>query len=84
MWNGLVKLRDGREIVGQTAPSLRGDYGNRISREEVIDKFHNLTDEILGRGRADDVVDAVATLDRMADIRELTSLVGGLRSGLSV
>jgi len=78
-----VKLRDGREIKGRTASSLRGDYGNRISKDEVVEKFHYLAGDILGRARANDVVNAVVRLDSMADIRELTSLVGGPTSGLS-
>ena len=78
-----VRLRDGREIKGRTASSLRGDHGNRISREELVEKFHYLADDVLGRSRAEEVVDAVAGLDGMADVSELTSLVGGPESGLS-
>lgn len=78
-----VKLRDGREIKGQTATSLRGDYGNRVPKEEIIEKFHYLADDVLGHSRAEEVVDAVQRLDQMEDIRELTSLVGGPKSGLS-
>lgn len=78
-----VRLKDGREIRGQTESSLRGDYGNRISSSEVADKFHYLADDVLGSSRADEVVAAVSRLDSMEDIRELTSLVGGPKSGLS-
>ncbi len=71
-----VRLKDGRVLKGAAA-IVRGDYGNRLPRQQLLDKFHSLNDGILGAERAAEVTDAVERLERLADVRELTRLLGG-------
>jgi hypothetical protein len=56
---------------------VRGDYGNRVPRSEIIEKFHFLNDGILGKEQADHVVETVDRLGSMIDVRQLTALLGG-------
>ena len=69
-------MKDGGVLKGST-DIVRGDYGNRASRSEIIEKFHALNDSILGEAQADKVVETVDRLDSLADVRELTALLGG-------
>ncbi len=71
-----IRLAGDRELVGRTA-IIKGDYGNRLPRERLVEKFHALNDPILGAQRAAEVVDAVSRLEEMSDIRELTALLAG-------
>ncbi len=68
-----IRLKDGRSLEGNTT-IVRGDYGNRVLKEELVDKFHFLTDEIIGPKRAESIVNAVDRLEQIADIRELCAL----------
>ena len=65
-----IRLKDGRSLEGNTT-IVRGDYGNRVLKEELVDKFHFLTDEIIGPKRAESIVNAVDRLEQISDIREL-------------
>ena len=71
-----VRLKDGRVLEGDTT-IVRGDYGNRLPREELLEKFHFLNDGILGSERASEVIDTIDGLERLSDVRELTALVVG-------
>ena len=69
-----IRLNDGRSLQS-TSGIVRGDYGNRVPREELLEKFHFLNDSDLGKDRANEVIEAVDRLDGMEDVRELTSLL---------
>ena len=71
-----IRLAGDRELVGRAA-IIKGDYGNRLPRERLVDKFHALNDPILGARRAAEVVDAVSRLEDLSDVRELTALLAG-------
>ena len=71
-----IRLAGDRELVGRTA-IIKGDYGNRLPRERLVEKFHALNDPILGAQRAAEVVDAVSRLEELSDVRELTALLAG-------
>ena len=73
--DAVVRMKDGGVLKGST-DIVRGDYGNRVSRTEIIEKFHFLNDGILGEDQADKVVETVDRLDSLADVRELTALLG--------
>jgi len=73
MW---VRLKDGRTLTSLVG-IVPGDYGNRVPRQEVVEKFRFLTTDVLGARRAGDVVQAVERLQDLRDIRELTALLGG-------
>jgi 2-methylcitrate dehydratase PrpD len=74
--DAVVRMKDGGVLKGST-DIVRGDYGNRVSRTEIIEKFHSLNDDILGEDQANKVVETVDRLDTLADVRELTALLGG-------
>ena len=65
----------GDSVLEGSAAIIRGDYGNRLPRRALVDKFHALNDPILGAARAAEVVDAVSRLDQLPDVRELTALL---------
>ena len=69
-----VNLKDGQSLESFTS-IVRGDYGNRVPRAELLEKFHSLTDHILGAAKAGKIITTVESLDQLSDIRELTSLV---------
>ena len=71
-----IRLAGERALEGSAA-IVKGEYGNRLPRRALVDKFHALNDPILGRARADEVVDAVSRLERLPDVRELTALLAG-------
>ena len=71
-----IRLAGDRELVGRAA-IIKGDYGNRLPRERLVEKFHALNDPILGTSRAAVVVDAVSRLEELSDVREITALLAG-------
>jgi 2-methylcitrate dehydratase PrpD len=71
-----IQMQDGRVLKGSTHV-VRGDYGNRVPRSEIIEKFHVLNDGILGKEQADHVVETVDRLGTLTDVRQLTALLGG-------
>ena len=72
----IIRLKDGRVLEGATT-IVRGDYGNRVPRQQLLDKFRFLNDEILGLEGAQAVVNAVDRLEHLSDVQELTALLGG-------
>ena len=71
-----VRLRDGRTFY-ETTNSIRGDAGNPVPHQQLVDKFLFLTQDILGLERANSVIKAIDRLDDMPDVKELTALLGG-------
>jgi 2-methylcitrate dehydratase PrpD len=71
-----VTLRDGRTLSRTTAV-VHGDAANPRSREELVGKFSSLASETLGAARVRDVVDCVAGLETVKDVRDLTALLRG-------
>lgn len=69
-----VLTRSGDRHQGYTT-FPRGHAENPMTDDELVDKFRRATNATLGRAQADAVVDAVWSLDELADISELTDLV---------
>jgi 2-methylcitrate dehydratase PrpD len=69
-----VTLRDGRVLTG-TASTVRGDADNPVPREVLVDKFLDLAGRAIPAHRAGQVVEAVAGLDRVKDVRDLGALL---------
>src|SRR5262245_180001 len=65
---------DGRETVVEV-PFAAGQARNKISREQVIEKFNHCVDGRISRSRANEIIAAVDELDRMPSIRKLTELI---------
>jgi len=71
-----VSLTDGRTLSEKTHV-VQGDAANPVSHQELVEKYHFLSDRTLGRDKADAIVSTINRLDQLADVRELTSLLGG-------
>jgi 2-methylcitrate dehydratase PrpD len=71
-----ITLRDGR-VLSRTTTVVRGDAANPAPREVLVEKFLELAGPALGRERAGQVVEVVAGLERLKDLRELTAIVAG-------
>src|SRR5262245_34939882 len=69
-----IVLRDGRTLEESTTV-VRGDALSPVPREEITVKFLALTSPILGEAHARKVVDAVAEIDTLEDIRALTEML---------
>jgi 2-methylcitrate dehydratase PrpD len=74
----VVTLRDGR-VLTQDTTVVHGDAANPRSREELVAKFMGLTAETLDRAQARAVVELVDQLERVKDVRDLTTLLTGQR-----
>jgi 2-methylcitrate dehydratase PrpD len=70
----VIRLTDGRELRGQIAV-VRGDWGNRVPREELETKFRSITDGVITAAQADRVLETIARLERLGDIRELNGVL---------
>jgi 2-methylcitrate dehydratase PrpD len=69
-----VELRDGRRLTGETA-IVHGDTANPRPPHELEAKFRALASEALGAERANEVVETVARLEQLKDVRTLTALL---------
>ena len=67
-----LELRDGRVLTGFTE-SNRGDSGDPLGLELLVDKYYELTTRVWSRGMAEAVLDAIGRIERYADITELTA-----------
>jgi hypothetical protein len=52
----------------------RGTPGNRLTDDELREKFHSLADSVLGRDRANRLADAVFALQAGGDVEEMLAL----------
>jgi len=68
-----IMLRDGRTLEESTTV-VRGDALSPVPREEITAKFLALTSPVLGDAQARKIVDAVAEIDTLEDIRALTEM----------
>lgn len=69
-----IALRDGRTLTDETR-ATHGDAANPPAPDELVGKFRTLADPVLGSTRAARVVETVAVLDTLDDIRTLTALL---------
>ena len=74
-----IHLKDGRTISGQAEYAL-GSPQHPMSYEQVADKFRGCAEYAhWPKEKGDRIIEAVRTLESMADIRQLTSLLSGER-----
>ena len=59
---GATALTRAGETVETWVDHARGTPGNRLSDDELSDKFHGLADDVIGRGRAERLADAAFSL----------------------
>lgn len=72
-----VTTRDGRRLRHHTK-AVRGTAANPMTRDEVAAKSRDLLAPVIGRQRAERLIDAVWRIERVHDMREIRPL---LRAG---
>ncbi|MBP1733575.1 MAG: 2-methylcitrate dehydratase PrpD [Deltaproteobacteria bacterium] len=70
----IAELNDGRTFTAHV-DYPKGDPENPATKEEIMGKFHILTEKFFDRERRERIIDAVGRLESMANIRELADLV---------
>ena len=72
-----VQLEDGR-VISEVTNIPSGDPANPTPRrQQLLDKFASITEDLLDKELSKQTIGAVDRLDQLTDVRELTSLVGG-------
>ena len=69
-----VHLKDGR-VLETGVTSQRGDFTNPASRDELLGKFRQLSEETLGDELMRQVIETVSQLDELGNIRDLAELL---------
>ena len=64
-----IRLRNGGAFTSRVQ-TVRGDYGKRIPRSEIVDKFQYLATPALGAKRTQQALTRIASLHDCADMRE--------------
>lgn len=67
-----ARLVDGREITVRVDDAT-GTPGNRISDVELLAKYHDLVDDVLGTAQADALADLVWAVDRADSVDDLVA-----------
>jgi 2-methylcitrate dehydratase PrpD len=68
-----VELADGTRL-SERVTAVRGTVRNPMSRTEVVDKARDLTAPILGRAKAERLIETVYKIEAVTDIRSLRPL----------
>jgi 2-methylcitrate dehydratase PrpD len=69
-----VMLRDGRELVREADDRYRGGPQNPLSDDELVEKFTDCTQSIIGRATREAIIEAVFELEDLSDVRSLIDL----------
>ncbi len=71
---GASALTDAGETVETWVDHARGTPGNRLTDDELRDKFHGLADAVIGRDRAERLADAAFSLKAGGDVDAMLEL----------
>jgi 2-methylcitrate dehydratase PrpD len=71
---GASALTDAGETVETWVDHARGTPGNRLTDDELRDKFHGLADGVIGREQADRLADAAFSLRAGGDVDSMLEL----------
>jgi 2-methylcitrate dehydratase PrpD len=69
-----ITLNDGT-VLSNRVTAVRGTVDNPMSRDEVIQKAHDLCEPIIGKGQTAALVEKVFTLEKLPNICELRSVL---------
>ena len=69
-----VTLADGT-VLTDRVEAVRGTVRNPMTRQEVVDKANDLMAPVLGAAKTRRLIDAVLTLETLANIRALRPLL---------
>jgi 2-methylcitrate dehydratase PrpD len=70
----MIKLKNGR-IYEKTVYAARGTTLNPMTKEEVNQKFRGFASAVLPNHNTEAIIETVAELERVEDIRELVRLL---------
>jgi 2-methylcitrate dehydratase PrpD len=70
----VAELKDGRTFSAHV-DYPKGDPENPATKEEIVAKFHTLTEKFFDAGRREAIINAVGRLETMENIGELADLV---------
>ena len=71
---GATAFTDDSQAIETWVDHARGTPGNRLTDDELREKFHGLADGVLGRDRAKRLADAVFALPEGGDVDEMLAL----------
>lgn len=71
--NVVIKTRGGGQL-NQRVVAPKGDRRNPLSFEEIVEKFQDITQELLTGAQRDQLLDAVKNLERIEDASKLIAL----------
>jgi len=74
----VVKLKDGREFECEKM-DYKGLWSRPLSRQEITEKFRNLTAQYANASLQEEIENAVENLDKSRHIAELTGLLSRVR-----
>ena len=74
-----IRTRGGDTLTGAVT-SIRGDYGSRIPRADLVDKFTYLVEPVLGTDRTQLALERIDSLESVEDVRSVVEAFQ--RSGL--
>lgn len=69
-----VELKDGRTLSRRT-DQRKGSIQNPMSRQEVIDKYHQLVNSVMPAGRSAEILAIIESMEDLEDVRDLTRLL---------
>lgn len=69
-----ITLNDGT-VLSDRVTAVRGTVDNPMSRDEVTQKARDLCEPIIGKGQTDALVERVFTLETLANVRDLRSVL---------
>ncbi len=69
-----ITLKDGR-VLRHSTTVVRGDAANPVDPRALIAKFRSLAEPVVGESRAGAIVDMVARVETLPDVRALTALL---------
>lgn len=81
-YGGQVTVISGMRSTAAAVPFPRGHPRNPLSESELINKFSSLVDPILGQEKRARLLDRLEHIEKVADIRELTRILGEKSDGL--
>ncbi len=74
-----IRLRNG-VVSTSRVQTIRGDYGNRIPRSEIVDKFLFLAEPALGPQRTQQALTRIEALQTCDDMREFVGAIFGVET----
>lgn len=69
-----IKMKDGREFL-KRVDAAKGSPENPLSKEEIVEKYRDCSEPVIGREKVDRSIDMIWNLDKIEDINQLMDMV---------